>query len=521
MVPMKSLLEGEVIQELAKSIEEAIRSTDKGLRRFVEPARGTLIRAKSKQHHIVFGRRGSGKTSLLRKAAEDLRNLERPIAYIDLETFKGESYPDILLNTLIESFDKFNQWIISSRMPKSSSHFIWKIITEKLHKRNDSNINKFKELFHNFKNQIDELTKQLHLADDITIGKITKEKIKTGKKSGTGTNLGIKSIKIDTKYEKSEDISSSEEIIEFFHRQKVDFLNKHVYEYRKLFKELSQLSNGSSYLFLDDLYHIRKADQAKVLDYFHKIAKDNNFWLKIGTIRYRTNYYEPGDPPIGLKITDDAEEIDLDLTLEKYSLAKDFLRQILLKFLNENGFQSDKEILTDGAINRLILCSGGVARDFLGIFRRSIEYARERGMDHRGSRICAEDVNKAAGEYGTSKMDELKQDTLGEETSKLEEQFHQIRDFCLIKKKTNLFLLDKDERGEKIIFIKELADLRLIHLINSRVTISGIPSKLYEVYMLDYSQYTGSRARRELDRIEFWKGSAKDKIRRKGLIYSP
>jgi hypothetical protein len=57
---------------------------------------------------------------------------------------------------------------------------------------------------------------------------------------------------------------------------------------QSLFKQISTLSGGDAYLFLDDLYHIRRSDQAKVIDYFHRIAKGNNLWLKIGTIRHRT-----------------------------------------------------------------------------------------------------------------------------------------------------------------------------------------------------------------------------------------
>ena len=46
---------------------------------------------------------------------------------------------------------------------------------------------------------------------------------------------------------------------------------------------MSELSGGASYLFLDDLYHIRRADQPQLVDYFYRIAKDNNLWLKMGT----------------------------------------------------------------------------------------------------------------------------------------------------------------------------------------------------------------------------------------------
>jgi hypothetical protein len=81
---------------------------------------------------------------------------------------------------------------------------------------------------------------------------------------------------------------------------------------------------GDSYIFLDDLYHIRRSDQASLIDYFHRIVKDHKAWLKIGTIRHRSDWYKHGNPPIGLKLGDDADEIDLDLTLEKYSIAKSF-----------------------------------------------------------------------------------------------------------------------------------------------------------------------------------------------------
>jgi hypothetical protein len=36
-----------------------------------------------------------------------------------------------------------------------------------------------------------------------------------------------------------------------------------------------------------------------------------------------------GDPPTGMKLGDDADEIDLDVTLEKYDLTKRFLLKIL------------------------------------------------------------------------------------------------------------------------------------------------------------------------------------------------
>jgi predicted NACHT family NTPase len=94
-------LDAEGVQQRVTAIEESTRATEQGVARFVEPAQGTLRRAISKRHHIIFGRRGSGKTSLLRKAAAELTVDRRPIAFVDLEPFKGHAYPDVLLSVLI------------------------------------------------------------------------------------------------------------------------------------------------------------------------------------------------------------------------------------------------------------------------------------------------------------------------------------------------------------------------------------------------------------------------------------
>jgi hypothetical protein len=78
-----------------------------------------------------------------------------------------------------------------------------------------------------------------------------------------------------------------------------------------------------------------------------------------------------------MKLGDDCDEIDLDITLEKYAIAKDFLLKILDGLLEEVNIAGRTKILAEGAIDRLVLASGGVARDFLtmceapGLVRRT------------------------------------------------------------------------------------------------------------------------------------------------------
>jgi len=302
-----------------------------------------------------------------------------------------------------------------------------------------------------------------------------------------------------------------------FTHKKIQHLLRHIPDYQKLFRRMAALSGGDAFLFLDDLYHIPRRYHAQVLDYFHRVAKGNSLWLKIGTIRHRTLWYTHGDPPIGVKIGDDISDIDLDLTLEKYKVTSDFLEKILLSFLDESGVKKN-DFLTRHALDRLVLASGGVARDFIGLLRRSILLARERGVTSRSEKVGAEDINAAAGEYDSSKREELTRDTLDERQA-LEQEFANITRFVNECSRANVFLVDKSLPDSELAPIEELVDLRLVHRVKSRLTVADRPGKTFEAFMLDVSQYTASRKKRELVIIEFWRDNGAESIRRAGLIY--
>ncbi|MFD2647722.1 hypothetical protein ACFSX5_07970 [Devosia albogilva] len=222
-----------------------------------------------------------------------------------------------------------------------------------------------------------------------------------------------------------------------------------------------------------------------------------------------------------MKIGDDCEEIDLDVTLEKYQLTKTFLFKVLTQFAEECGVKLSN-ILTDGARDRLVIGSGGVARDFLSIFRRSIEISKERissGDLARGGKVGAEDVNKAAGENDNYKQSEFNRDTDADEAGGLRDFFAEITDFCVEQNHTNCFLVLKDARDERMKMIAELVDLKLLHHCDARVTVRSRVGKIYEAYMLDIAQYTGERARRNLEMIEFWAPNGARQLRKSSIIF--
>lgn len=513
---MKSILSDARVEKLVKLIEEATRSSKEGVKRFIEPAHGTLSRAKNKRHHIIFGRRGSGKSSLLQKAAADLTVDRRPIAYVDLETFKGHSYPDVLISILISTLKEFETWLRTAAINRASKISFWNKLFGTKPARppyNRANVGRLADDVHA---RIDELNTQLYSPDAVATKTLNNKSKEHSEAAGIHVEITSPVASIRGKIADSNNTKETHETQKEYQHSKIEFLHQHILEYQDLFRRIQETCGGDSYLFLDDLYHIRTTDQPNVIDYFHRIAKGSGLWLKIGTIRHRSKWYIHGDPPIGVKLGDDADEIDLNLTLEKYSLTKEFLSKVLRSFAQECGIEVS-DVLNEGALDRLVLASGGVARDFLAIFRKAVTVALERGDDNRGPKIGSEDVNRAAGEHEVSKREELKRDVVEDQTE-IERQFAKIVNFCIEHGQANLFLIDKASNSSEVGLIQQLVDLRLVHLASSRITVSKQPGKIYEAYMLDVSQYAGSRARRNFEIVPFWKPGEAN-LRRVKLIY--
>ncbi|HLF79224.1 MAG TPA: hypothetical protein VJB57_17220 [Dehalococcoidia bacterium] len=458
---------------------------------------------------------------MLAKAAADLTVDRRPIAFVNVETFKGLSYPDVLLSVLIDSLRKFKTWFETAATAPASRTSFWKRLFGSTPKRAPLPKGQVQKLLLTLESQIQSLEEELHSPEASRLTEVTERNQEDAGTLKSGVKAGGVGLSSSIHASSTERDSYRTQVTEESRRAKVDFLRRHILDYQALFRGIADASDGDAYLFLDDLYHIRREDQPELIDYFHRIAKGNRLWLKVGTIRHRTDWYRHSDPPIGVKLGDDADEIDLDLTLEKYRLAKQFLTNILQEVALGVGVTQIRTLLAPTAVDRLVLASGGVARDFLGLFRRSINVARERGGGPRGQRIAAQDVNQAAGEYESGKRDELKRDTL-EEREQIEDAFEAVKSFCLDRAKANCFLLEKDRTDIGAGLIEELVDLRLLHLVQSRVTIPDRPGRLYVAYMLDLGQYAGERTRRGLDVIPFWQRSqGNERLRRTRLIYDP
>lgn len=132
--------------------------------------------------------------------------------------------------------------------------------------------------------------------------------------------------------------------------------------------------------------------------------------------------------------------------------------------------------------------------------------------------VCSNNLQHVFGPRWRHRFgDGLKRDVVEDQTE-IEKQFKKIVDFCIDQAQANLFLIDKSSLSQEFALIRQLVDLRLVHFVSSRITVSKQPGKIYEAYMLDVSQYAGSRARRNFEIVPFWKPGEAN-LRRLKLIY--
>ena len=101
------------LTKVLRFIEENIRVTEQTSIEYLD-SQGAMERLKIRQNHIVFGRRGSGK-SLLLKSLRDTSDVE--CISVNLEDFKDISFPNSIIQV--------QKAIIKQLIPKVGSKYPW------------------------------------------------------------------------------------------------------------------------------------------------------------------------------------------------------------------------------------------------------------------------------------------------------------------------------------------------------------------------------------------------------------
>ncbi|EON16036.1 hypothetical protein C265_29575 [Cupriavidus sp. GA3-3] len=261
------------------------------------------------------------------------------------------------------------------------------------------------------------------------------------------------------------------------------------------------------YLFIDDIHYLPSSEVPYFLDLLHGVTRDNLVWLKVAGIQHQTRWFIPV-PPTGLQTGHDATIINLDVTLEHPERAKDFLGNVLRGYVEESNALPLSKVLSSAALDRLVLASGGVPRDFLTLCASSIQTARQRP---NAKTVGVQDVNNAAGVAGQTKLQELEDDaaaTLGR-SGELIASLNIVREFLLSSEEITYFRVDfrdKEAHSSEYRVLQALADLRMLHLINPSLSDQHHAGQRAEVYLLDLSQYSGSRFKQGIHVLDFERG---------------
>lgn len=261
------------------------------------------------------------------------------------------------------------------------------------------------------------------------------------------------------------------------------------------------------YLFVDELHYLLRSEQPRLLDMIHGSVRDCDAWLKIAGIKHLSRWFQ-SNPPVGLQTGHDADHIDLDLTLENPLGAKAFLETVLRSYAKHVGINSLFSVLSPQALDRLVLASGAVPRDYLVLSASAIRQAQKR---EKARLVGVQDVNKAAGDAANVKIAELEEDaaaTTGS-TNAILTSLQFLRAFCLDTKRSTYFrvdFLDKENRGAEYNLIQSLLDLRLTHLVSASLSDEHEAGRRFEVFMLDLSQFSGQRLKKHLKVLDFESG---------------
>ena len=231
------------IARLVTYIEENLRASPTAGLQFVD-SRHLKSRLLSKQNHIVFGRRGAGKTSLVRSRSEDSGQLD---IYLNLEDYKDITFPNILIHILLKLFQELEQHIRSDRS-------LWW-----LRPRSFSTIRRLRRTLGDLKTYV-------HEPDIETQAVETSEAIQEESLVG-GKTHGLSAVAKSAS-------NSSRKVTRSLPKNKIEYLRLELTVYKNILLSISELFGRLPiFLIMDDFYFVEKNTQPDLIDYFHRLTE--------------------------------------------------------------------------------------------------------------------------------------------------------------------------------------------------------------------------------------------------------
>lgn len=481
----------EKISALRRKIQESLRvqiGTD-GID-YID-ASNNLDDASARQNHVIFARRGCGKTLLLHSSSKQSDDAISAV-YLNCEDFKQHSFPNVLIEILKAIFIEIDRNLSGWFGKKKKSKEIIKEILAKLYA---------------IQAEQDEVSEKIRETDSEGLSD----------SANLGLALGGKQVKISTGLKSSASKKAEIEKTYTLYRKKLEKLELWIPELKRNIRDFLAISTKKKTIFVqvDDLYHLRKTDQAFVVDYIHRLCKDVPMFFKIATLRHASVLYiDRQGQPIGAQERHDYQSINIDYTFSDFAKTRDQNWIILSSFASSVNVSDDElnSVFKGEGFARLVMAGGGVPRDVLSLF---LEILSQTDLEN-GGKIGKDEVRLLSKNNFEKRIEELKHDSQNDEQLALLRGIYVIKTFCL-ERQTNIFLAKEQELQENEAWralIYRLLDYRIIH--NSATTLTHKSTTLgsYSAFAIDIGSYAFMRKHQDrFKEIDVGAADAKDQMR--------
>jgi hypothetical protein len=423
-----------------------------------------LADATTRQNHVVFGRRGCGKSLLLEKVRKGIGPNIKAI-YINCEDYKHHSFPNVLIEILDAVFTEIEEHL-SGWFGKKK---------------------RLRALVAELRGSLDKLRTK-----DDEIEKKVKSRAEIEKKGSASAKAAVPHTHLGFEFSGARKESIEAEYHTF--DDKIRDLNQLLPKLKRTIQQFFDLSNKVEVIFieLDDFYQLRRPIQPYVADYVHRLCKDLPLFFKIGTLRHVSSLYaDRHQQPIGAQERHDYQPINVDYTLADFKKTSAQIRKILHEYAKKAGMTPDEadSLFKGEGFNRLVLASGGVPRDFLSLLLEAL--ADKPPGDEK---IGKDDVRGLSLRTFHHRIEELKADSEEKDHDTLIRGIYAIRKLCL-DRKTNVFLV-ADKNLQEMSGIKDLlnrlVDYRIVHLVGAALTHKSQPGT-FTAYMIDMGAHANMR----------------------------
>lgn len=483
------------IEDLRKVITENLRiQRDTDPIDYIDVA-NALNDTCSRQNHTIFARRGCGKTLLLHHSRRKLPS-ELKCIYLNCEDFKKHTFPNVLIEILVALFSEMEKNLPGWFGRKKKSRDILKGIV----------------------NRLKEIQKLADIQEEEIKRTLTQEnKVSADAALTLRANVAEAKIGAGLAGREQEGIETSFKV----RREKLQELDRWLPDLKSQIRNFFELSKNVKGIFLqiDDLYHLKRTDQAFVVDYIHRLCKDVPLYFKIATLRHASTLYVDRDgQPIGAQERHDYQPINIDYTFRDFKKTERQNWQILEEFgkrvcVTKSELQS---LFKGEGFERLVMAGGGVPRDVLSLFLEVLGEREKPGED----RIGKDEVRILSRSNFERRIEELKQDSQGDEQDALLKGIYILREFCL-EKKTNVFnireqFLQQNDEWRSLIY--RLMDYRIIHSAGSALTHKS-QGGTYQAFAIDIGCYAHLRKlQSRFNEIDVADSDAKEKMRSSPIL---